>query len=191
MRDGKVLAFPAVARSVEIPRPGVNSGYEPTLFASAPEGKGKIVFVDVEWLAEETLLTAIARNGVTAILDVRPRPIFPRPKFRHKNVVLYFFQRKVRYLEYAMLPRATRSGFEQRALPCKEAADTLIVEVLSRGLTMCLYDEQARKMGWLDDIRHLVRRAAGYTAELHPRSLSGFQYSHSSPKAGFETREEA
>ena len=44
--------------------------------------------------------------------------------------------------------------------------------LLERGLTVFLYDEAAKSAGWLDEIRHLIRDAPGFLAEMHPRALA-------------------
>ena len=48
-----------------------------------------------------------------------------------------------------------------------------IEPVLEHGLAICLYDQSAEDLGWLDEMRRLLRHSTGYRAEVNPRSLTG------------------
>jgi hypothetical protein len=171
MPDSKVVSFPK--RVNQPSEPDVNpTAPVATLFGCTLHGRGKVAFLDVEWLVEDSLLGIVTRNGVTGLLDLRPRPIFARPKFRHKKVVLYFYEHKVSYVEYAMLARETRRGIEPF---CRrpEGTGALIVDLLARGLTICLFDREAKELGWVEDVRHVLRSTRSFSSELHPRSLAG------------------
>jgi len=166
MPKNRVVQFPGTS-SLEYIAVAPASPRQRTLFDQGLENRGKIVFLDIRWLAEDTLLALVARNAVTALVDLRPRPVFDRPRFRHRHVVHYLFERDVHYLEYAMVVRGARgrSGCDDMG--------ARIAEYLLHGLTLCLYDEAARSAGWLDEIRHVARHAPGYLAEMHPRALAG------------------
>jgi hypothetical protein len=146
-----------------------NDARDPALFASADIGRGKIVFVKIDNFVEETFLKLIALNAVTAIIDLRPRPVFGRPHFHHKRTVSYLFQRKIAYIEYALSRNARQisnvSSHEDEVL--KSALESALI----RGLTVCVYDETSREVGWLDQFRKTLRSISGYNAEMNPRSL--------------------
>lgn len=169
MSDDKVLGFPG---GPSTPPSRTLPPQQLSLFDHRGDNCGRIAFLDVHWFAEETLLNLMSCNGVTALVDLRPRPVFERPRFRHRHVVHYLCEHGVHYLEYAMLARSTTDDWvRSHAWPL--GAEARIHEVLSRGLTVCLYDEGARSAGWIDAVRHMVRSTPGYRAEVHPRALVG------------------
>ena len=129
------------------------------LFGHAGDNRGKIVFLDICWLAEETLLTLLTRNAVMALIDLRPRPVFDRPRFRHRKVVHYLHERNVIYLEYAMLARCVRDPASPFGY-ASEGAEKKISALLGRGLTVCIYDEASKTTGWLEEVRRCSSRCS-------------------------------
>jgi hypothetical protein len=171
MPEDKVVRFPGASAATTI-SDALEPHRQPNLFGHTDENRGKIVFLDIRWLAEEMLLTLLTRNAVTALVDLRPRPVFDRPRFRHRDVVHYLHERNVLYLEYAMLARGVRDSASQfRHKP--EGAEEKISALLGRGLTVCVYDEASKTAGWLEEIRYVLRHAPDYLAEMHPRALIG------------------
>ena len=170
MSAGKVLSFPNRGDAGGFNREVV---YQHDLFAVPASNRGKIVFFDVADLVEETLLRLIAANAVTALVDIRPAPVFSRPRFRHRDVVEYLHHRDVRYVEYAF---AVASPVKDKALAAIRSTDAYgwIEPALERGLALCIHDAKARELGWLDDMRRMLRHCDGYVAEVHPRSMIGF-----------------
>jgi hypothetical protein len=132
---------------------------------SPPEDHvGKFVFVDIERFDEGNFLSLIARNAVSSIVDVRPMPIFDRPRFNHKDVFSFLFLNNVRYIEVALAPLSvpeSRLTFD---------ADSL---GLRSGLTMCIFDHLAKDRGWVDLVRQSFRRSTNFVAEVNPRALMG------------------
>ncbi len=141
------------------------------LFGGNDKGSGRIVFVDVDALSEEILLRIIARNAIASVVDLRPRPVFMRPRFRHKRVVSYLYRRNVLYIEYAFL-LLSMSKSPYTAKKKSGSADEEIENALKRGLTMFLYDEEAKVAGLMDDVRRRLKRLSSFSAELHPRALA-------------------
>lgn len=172
MPEDKVVCFPNVSRTSSEKSNVAPAPLQPNLFDDGSMNRGRIVFLDITWLIEDTLLNIVAKNGVAALVDLRPRPVFERPRFRHRHVVHYLYERNINYLEYAMLARIDR-GTGVRS-PCwPEDVDLRFQEMLTLGLTVCIYDDGSRSAGWIEDFRHLVQTAPGYLAELHPRALVG------------------
>ncbi|HEV7325450.1 MAG TPA: hypothetical protein VGN91_10290 [Bosea sp. (in: a-proteobacteria)] len=172
MSDNKVVRFPRPSEAWhEKSKAFSPAPLQPSLFDHAGANRGRIVFLDIIWLAEDTLLNIVVRNGVTDLVDLRPRPVFERPRFRHRQVVHYLYERNVGYLEYAMLARRDRNTSFNSSW--SEGIEIRFREMLTRGLTLCLYDDGARSAGWVDDVRHLVDMAPDYLAEVHPRALVG------------------
>jgi hypothetical protein len=139
------------------------------LFGCAHEARGKVVFLDEADWREETLLQLMTSNPVGAVVDLRARPIFRLPRFRHRHVVSYFHKHAIQYLEYARI---------LREYPPEGAAgiDKLASILFSRsdvGLTICLYDETTKQRGWLASIRQTMRLSPEHFVELHPSALNG------------------
>jgi len=141
------------------------------VFDGGEGGCGRVVFLHIAWLAEGSLLNIVASNHVAALVDLRPGPVFARPRFRHRHVIRYFYESNVEYLEYAIhINRARRAGIRAGLL---DQATERFREVLSRGLTLCVYNDASRSAGWIEEFRRLLREAPAGVAELHPRALSG------------------
>jgi len=146
----------------------------PAVARPAAEAAGRpcYAFVDIAALDEPTLFALIDACGAKALFDMRPCPVFERPRFRHKPVVFRLYDLGVRYHEFAMLVYGstrdrTLSDEETRAL--RKAIDA----ALSPGPALFLYDGDARAWGWLEQVRLFLRHAPCGAVELNPRSLAG------------------
>ena len=144
----------------------------PRLFADDAAGRGRAAFVDIDGLSMDTLLRAVAMNSVKTVIDLRPAAIFRRPKFRHKEVVSYFYRKNIEYVECAMI------DVRARERPESGGGGGLVPSLgsyLSRGLTLCIFDAEAREIGWLDNFRRQLAETPGFSVEIHPRSLPGIR----------------
>ena len=137
------------------------------LFGYDAGGKGKVVFLSVGDLTEEKLLTVLVRNSVKAVIDLRPRAVFPKPRFRHKRIIEYFHEWNIIYVEYVMLARDGRGKYG------KERPDDYIEEALETGLALCLFDEEARAGGRVKEFRQRLVQARNFGVELSSRALVG------------------
>ena len=169
MLEAKVIGFPARAGMAAA---ASREDAQRSLFPAHADGCGKVAFIDVETLAEERLFRLLALNAVTAVVDLRPCPVFERPRFRHKNVVFHLRDRDIRYIEFALIVRRPHADPALVSLGVSDAY-AKIEPALSKGLSLCVYDKAARELGWLDEMRRLLRHASAYQAELHPRALLG------------------
>lgn len=144
----------------------------PSLFADDAAGRGRVAFVDIEGLSMAPLLRAVAMNSVKTVIDLRPEAIFRRPEFRHKEVVSYFYRKNIEYVECAMI------DVRARERPESGGGGGLVPSLgsyLSRGLTLCIFDAEAREIGWLDNFRRQLAETPGFSVEIHPRSLPGIR----------------
>ena len=187
MNDEKVVSFPGTVSAMFPPRQQ-ESDTQSGLFGRDGDQRGKIVFLDIGWLAEETLLILITRNSVTGLVDLRPRPVFDRPLFRHSDVVRYLYERDIIYVEYALLAKSYGKSESLFRHGLDNAGEEKINVLLGRGLTICLYDDAARSAGWLGDVRHLFRHAPSFQAEMHPRALAAAPTGASSSRPSLSER---
>ena len=133
-------------------------------------GRGLVSFVDVAALDETSLLAIVARNHVGAVVDVRPSPVFDKPRFRHREVVFHLYRHGIPYIELAML--AIWPASERRlGTFMREETFAALEAGLDRGLALCLYDADAREDGWLEEARRMIRQSRGFRAELLPTAL--------------------
>lgn len=170
MPEQKVVRFPVPdgARFSEPPLHCLGAG----LPDGGTAGRGIVAFLDVAALTEESLLRLLASDLVKAVVDARPCPVFDMPRFRHKSVILNLYHRRIPYVEMAMLaiwPAADR----RLGTFMRDEAYAAIEPALGLGLTLCLYDADARSTGWLEETRRMIRHARGFAAELHPHALAG------------------
>lgn len=173
MAERKVLSFPS--RSVEAGpyRPRCDYQHQPSLFGDGADGRGKVAFIDIKILTEEPFLRILTMNGVRAVVDLRPVPVFERPRFRHRQVVFYFHDRHIQYVEFAFtVKRPVRMRSDLAAMQGSDLYGK-IEKALENGLALCLYDEASRELGWLDEMRRILRLSNAHLAELNPRSLIG------------------
>ena len=171
MGNKKIISFPRPAPN-HIVRAQEVVSWQMDLFGDQSTNAGRVVFLEIRSLNEEILLNAIIRNGVSGVVDLRPRPAFQRPHFHHQAVTHFLYENNVLYFEYAMnRPPFVTDGVIN--ISNFENVCFAIDEILNRGLTVCLYDDASRSIGWLDELRGLLKHLPHYVAELHPRSLVG------------------
>jgi hypothetical protein len=139
------------------------------LFGSIREVRGKVVFLDEADWHEDSLLRVVARNSVSAVVDMRSRPVFRLPRYRHRRVVSYFHRHGIQYLELINVLRDIPAAE-------KRISVDLTGVVFSRaehGLTICVFDNDTKERGWIDSIRALMISGTNHLVELHPRALAG------------------
>lgn len=156
---GELVEFPGIARVA--PRPGM-AGMA-----------GRVAFLDLAPYGQAGLLALLAANGVAALVDLRPCPVFGKPRFRHREVVAWLQDADVRYIEYAMEVRGLRDAPDRERREACAMADA-VGPHLARGLVACIHDAAARDRGWLDAMRRVMRHHPGCAAEIHPRALAGW-----------------
>lgn len=161
MRNNDQKVMPTAARA-NFPSERSN---QLQLFSDASLQNQQFVFVDIDRLDENSLLRMVAMNAVSLLIDVRSAPTFERPKFKHEEVTSYLFHHKVEYFEYAF--------------KLKELGDELCGELnsaigsKSAGLTLCLYDRDAKSRGLCDHARRSIKRSGELGVELSPRAVAG------------------
>ncbi len=162
----RIINFPGAA-----PLAPKREALFPGLFGDRSGGRGKVAYLSIEGLSEQLLLQIIVRNSVTGLIDLRPKPLFEHPNFEHQKIVAYFYQRRVRYFEYALLQDTLRSSSKDGV--SRRNAEGEMNGLLSDGLTLCLYDNKSIERGWVQRTRHILQTSSSYVAELHPKALVG------------------
>ena len=170
MSNENVVTFPGSV-SAAFPARTRARDAQSALFGCEAEQRGYIVFLDIEWRKQETFLTLLARNAVRGLVDLRPRPVFDKPRFRHRDVVQYLYERDVIYLEYGLLSKYNSKLVERSRCGLQCEGEEKLNTILGRGLTLCLYDDASRAVGWLDEVRRLLQHSPSFHAEIHPRAL--------------------
>ena len=168
MDDGKVVTLFGS---------GIRTGASPPadrdLFGSVNEVRGKVVFLDeAEW-HEDSLLRVMARNSIGAVVDMRSRPIFRLPRYRHRHVVSYFYRHGIYYLELVNFLHDVPMGEKRIHHDLAE----LVFSHAEHGLTIFLFDIDAKKRGWIESVKAMLISGTNHFVELHPRALAGSNFS--------------
>lgn len=172
MRNGNVLTFPA-SGAKHFEALGQRSGQpeQLSLFAGDYEKVAAITFIGLEDMDQDILLRSIIKHSIKTIIDLRSKPIFPKPRFDHKYIMSYFYSRSMNYIECAM---SRSSTFEPRPLGRAQDCDHLdrwISGDASPGITACIVDAAAIESGAVAAFRHCVSTRTKMI-ELHPRALA-------------------
>lgn len=158
MRDEKnrVVTLPGVKRSEEVePR-------QLTLFFDLQEASNQFVFVDIRQLNERSLIRILVSASVSLVIDLRPAPVFSRPKFKHSNVSEYIHSRNIDYFEYAYrISCSVDANLELQA----------VLENKGEGLTLCLFDDLGKERGWCEQARQSIRRSHSQAIEINSRLM--------------------
>ncbi len=139
------------------------------LFGSLQEVRGKVVFLDESDWNEESLLQVMTRNPIAAVVDMRSRPVFRMPNYRHRHIVSYLHRHGIQYLELINVLRKNSEGERNIYLELSG----IVFGRAEHGLTIFFYDATAKERGWLGSIRTLMKSGANRFVELHPRALAG------------------
>lgn len=170
MSDRKIVRFPLPHRDRfdQNPPPCLVSDMDDL----GERGRGMVVFADIDDFAEDILVHVLAANAIKAVVDLRPCPVFERPRFRHKNVVFHLYHQGIPYVEMAMLAIWPASDRRLGTFD-REQTYSSIEPAMDLGLTLCIYDKDAREAGWLEETRRMIRHSKTFVAELHPHALAG------------------
>ena len=163
MADGDPIPFPNSGRTIAREPHG-----EFDLFGSLARSRGKVAFIDIEDWTEDEFLGVLTRNAVATLVDLRLRPIFRAPRYRHKVVISHLRDHSILYVEAALLDGT--GGLGITAVGAKLSAQVL--SRLSSGLTILIHDDAAKRKGWLLDVRARLRGNSSNWTELHPSALA-------------------
>ncbi|MNS79258.1 hypothetical protein D3C72_1129070 [compost metagenome] len=123
-----------------------------------------VTFLDIDDLDQDIFLSILTKNPVSAVLDIRPRPVFRRPKFVHSEISQHMAVQHIHYFDYAVaLGDADDGSIRSIARRINYRRD--------HGLTLCLYDDSSRERGWIEAARRTLRRSRLFKAELSPTAL--------------------
>lgn len=148
-----------VQLQVRMTRPAPST-YQADLFGDTNPTGRYFCFLNIDEVDQDTLLKVIARNSVHTVVDLRKLPLFDKPKFSHRSVMTHFRQHGILYLEYAMAVRSP-SIF----------SDLHRDEQEPLGLSLWIYDESTRAVGWYDHVRKGLKNTPLFDAEVPFRTL--------------------
>jgi hypothetical protein len=125
-----------------------------------------ISYLDIAFLDQDRLIRSLIMNAVTKIIDLRRVPVFPKPRFDHRFLMSYFYERSVDYIEFAMITKVHR-----RCVSADEALNRWFAETQFSSLTACIVDEDAVRDGAVAFFRQSIAHSIDGYIELHPRAL--------------------
>lgn len=162
MVDRTVLQFP---RREQVP--SKPASLQRDLFDQIDGSRAKVVFLAISELSEDLLFQIIAQNLVTALVDLRFRPIFRAPKFRHKNIMSHLFAKNIKYVEASLIAGAV----PDQNIDIGAHIIPLISKELDVGMVIFVYDREEKEKNWLLSVRSHLRKDPRSLAELHPNVL--------------------
>lgn len=172
MLKDNVLTFPdSVAGRTEPSEPAGRTPEQLDLFSRSYGRSVAIAFFNLESIDQNVLLSSLIKHSIKTIIDLRSRPIFPRPQFDHKYIMSYFYHCSINYIECAM---SQSPSFELRPLDYPKDHDRLdhwVSADISPGVTACIVDEAAIESGTVAAFRYYIARRTTNLIEVHPRSL--------------------
>jgi hypothetical protein len=171
MADDKVLNFPQAQRSSpEVAAgPPVTRPRQLDLFSGNQDNVRTIVYLSLEHVDQDLLLNTFIKHAVQTIIDLRARPVFPKPRFDHKYLMSYFYQRSMNYIELAMISSLANS---EQADDCNpDRLSSWMADAQQTGFTACIIDSAAIEGGHVASFRRRIARSPNQWLEVHPRSI--------------------
>jgi hypothetical protein len=139
------------------------------LFTDHPAAQGFVAFKNISEFNQNRLIEFIARKGVKAILDTRSVNVFDPPRFDHKVLADYFSQRSIWYCNFSSTTQRMKNiGFRNIFIVSKVLEDA-IIEKLKDGMILVLYDDEAKKDGFVSDIRSYLLKFPDTKIDLSNR----------------------
>lgn len=167
MRDTNVHNFPVAIGStytIEVLSPRAPEQLE--LFDHAYGTVHAISYLDIAVLDQDRFIRSVVMNAVTTIIDLRGVPVFPKPRFDHRFLMSYLYERSVEYIELAM----TKEASEERVC-ASDALNKWFGGAKSSGLTTCIIDQNSLLDGAVASFRNSMAKSANAYVEIHPRAL--------------------
>lgn len=136
------------------------------LFEHAYGALRVISYLDIAALEQEQLIRSLVKNAVTTIIDLRSVPVFPKPRFDHRYLMSYFYERSVNYIEFAMVEKLPTAH-----ICARESLDNWLASSRRFGVTACITDDAAIREGVVASFRKGMAKAVDAFIEVHPRAL--------------------
>lgn len=125
-----------------------------------------ISYLDIAVLDQDRFIRSLIMNAVTTIIDLRGVPVFPKPRFDHRFLMSYFYERSVDYIEFAMIRKTP-----MKRVSADEALNRWFAATPSSGITACIIDEDAVRDGAVAFFRQSMAASTNGYVEIHPRAL--------------------
>lgn len=168
MRDENVHRLPLKGRVACMTT--VSSHREPEqleLFDHTYGSMRAISYLDIAILDQDEFIRSLIMNAVNTIIDLRCVPVFPKPRFDHRFLMSYFYERSVNYIEFAMIKKTSAEH------ACDwESLNRWFAATPSNGMTACIIDDDAVYAGAVASFRKSMAKSANGFVEIHPRALA-------------------
>ncbi len=167
MRDNNVLRVQFGCAAVEhVSNPLYREPKQLELFDLNYGATRAIAYLDIAVLDQDRLIRSLTMKSVKTIIDLRGVPVFPKPRFDHRYLMTYFYERSVDYIECAMIARAPIE---------RSSRDDSLTRWFSGqyadGITACIIDDAAVSGGAVAAFRNRMTRTSDAFVEIHPRAL--------------------
>ena len=165
MRDDNVHRLPLRGRvtcTAEVPPHREPEQLE--LFEHKYGSARAISYLDIAVLDQDRFIRSMIMNAVTTIIDLRGVPVFPKPRFDHRFLMSYFYERSVEYIEFAMIAKAPAER-----MCAGETLNKWFTAKVSPGMTACIIDEDAMRDGAVASFRKSMAKSTNGYVEIHVR----------------------
>lgn len=125
-----------------------------------------ISYLDIADLDQDILIRSLIMNAVNTIIDLRGVPVFPKPRFDHRFMMSYLYERSVDYIEFAMIRKAST-----KLMAADEPLNRWFAATPSSSITACIIDRDAVRNGAVAFFRQSMAESTYAYVEIHPRAL--------------------
>lgn len=136
-----------------------------------PQNAGKslrLIVLDIDDLDQSKLISVFVRMRTRVLIDMRLRPVFDSPKFRHSELLYYMYERRIDYIQFNLEKnRVNRNEYtlfdllNKRRLAYKSYYGSMVV----------IRDSGADAMLQVHQLRTILRRFGVSYIDILPNSL--------------------
>jgi len=182
----RVVQFPgATSKASEQPETqgnktsGSSESQQHELFFPQKELKGRVVFLSVDELDEEKLLTVLVKSQCKLIVDIRAFPVFDPPLYSNEKVTVVLRRHEVKHVHYFPLIKltsdekmspSTNDFIERRKQKLSQIANLISLSLLE-GLVIVLKDSNTTAEV-LSKMRKEFEAYSEFNAEISSRHIS-------------------
>ena len=126
-------------------------------------------FVHIDLLNQGLFKRLLVRHGVALILDLRFDTVFNSPKFSHRKLIEYFYERNIIYIDCKFFSSSYGEGDE-----VLEYYVQAMKSLKGKNFwTVCLFDDEVLDSELLPEFRSGFRSGENRFREVHPEFFFG------------------